>query len=250
MKITILRYDELESTNVEAMNQAKRGADEGLCVVARRQTKGRGRHGRVWISEKDAGLYFSIVLRPRIENKFLPLITFAAAIAVYETLAAFGIKSDIKWANDVHVNNKKISGILAETGDTPKGLAVIVGIGINLKSSNFPAEIGAIATSIEQEIAANSGASFNADAIIEKLTANFSAAYEILTSEDGAEKIRRMWTERSSYAKGKSVRVALGTESICGVTDGIEENGALRVISENSETKIVHAGDVERLRRI
>jgi hypothetical protein len=73
MKFTILRFDSVGSTNTEALNQAKLGAGEGLCIVARRQTAGRGRHGRVWVSEPGAGLYFSLVLRPKIENRFLPL---------------------------------------------------------------------------------------------------------------------------------------------------------------------------------
>ncbi len=86
MNFTILRFDSIESTNTEAVRQAKIGADEGLCIVARQQTKGRGRHGRVWVSEKDAGLYFSIVLRPKIETRFLPLLTLMSAIAVADVL--------------------------------------------------------------------------------------------------------------------------------------------------------------------
>src|SRR5688572_4775518 len=115
MNFTILRFDSINSTNTEAVNQAKRGAEEGLCVVARQQTAGRGRHGRTWISEKDAGLYFSIVLRPVIENRFFPLITLMTAIAVADTLKnIYKLETDIKWANDVHIKGKKISGILAE----------------------------------------------------------------------------------------------------------------------------------------
>jgi BirA family biotin operon repressor/biotin-[acetyl-CoA-carboxylase] ligase len=122
----------------EALNQAKLGAGEGLCVVARRQTAGRGRHGRVWISEPGAGLYFSLILRPKIANRFLPLITLTAAIAVYDTLTElYGLKPDIKWANDIHVNDKKICGILAEMTETNSGLAIALGVGINLKPSNF-----------------------------------------------------------------------------------------------------------------
>src|SRR5215213_44253 len=133
MNFTILRFDEIESTNTEALEQAKRGADEGLCVVARRQTAGRGRKGRVWISEKDAGLFFSIVLRPPVETRFLPLVTLMSAVAVHDTLEAlYEIECDIKWVNDILVHDKKICGILAETTETTKGLAVVAGIGINL----------------------------------------------------------------------------------------------------------------------
>jgi BirA family biotin operon repressor/biotin-[acetyl-CoA-carboxylase] ligase len=246
MNFTILRFDTINSTNTEALNQARLGADEGLCVVARRQTAGRGRHGRVWISEADAGLYFSIVLRPKIQMRILPLLTLMTAIAVHDTLEeTCNLDCDIKWANDIHVRDKKICGILAETAETTNGLAVVVGIGINLKSSNFPPEIAGIATSVEAE----TGRKINSDELLEALTRFLGYHYEILREAGGAEKIRREWTRRSSYADGKNVRVFLENETFCGTTDGIEENGALRVRTGTGETRIIQAGDVEKLRR-
>ena len=247
MNFTILRFDTLDSTNTEAINQAKRGADEGLCVVARQQTAGRGRHGRVWVSEKDAGVYFSLVLRPKLENKFLPLITLMTAVAVSDVLRElYSLEPDIKWVNDIHVNEKKICGILAETVETAKGLAVIVGIGINLKSSNFPPEIAEIAASIETE--ANQK-TLDTDELLSYLTRFLNYFYEILREDGGAAKIVEEWTRRSSYAFGKSVRVKTGTEIITGTTDGIEDNGALRIKTASGEVKIIAAGDVENLRK-
>ena len=246
MHFTILRFDELESTNTEAMNQARRGADEGLCVVAGRQSAGRGRYGRAWISEPGTGLYFSVVLRPKIEIRFLPLITLTIAVAVYETVKSFGLQPDIKWANDVHVGGKKISGILAETVDTPNGAAIVAGIGINLKSSNFPAEIAAVATSIEAETNENP----DAEKLLEILTAELDEFYRTLHAENGAARIREAWAARSSYFSGKPVKVALANETISGTTRGIEADGALRVERESGEIRVVHAGEVERLRHI
>ncbi|HMS42917.1 MAG TPA: biotin--[acetyl-CoA-carboxylase] ligase [Pyrinomonadaceae bacterium] len=247
MNFTILRFDTIESTNTEALNQAKRGADEGLCVIAKQQTAGRGRHGRNWVSEKDSGLYFSIVLRPKIEPRFLPLITLMSAVVVHDTLEKlYKIECDIKWVNDIHVRDKKICGILAETCDTPKGLAIIVGIGINLKSPNFPPEIAETATSIENETAKTP----NVEDLLQTLTRYFAIFYEVLISENGAKKIRQDWTERSSYAFRKNVKVNIENEIIFGITRGIEENGALRVETSDGEIKIIHAGDVERLRKV
>ncbi len=244
MNFNIQRFDSLESTNTEAARQAKSGAGEGLCVVATRQTKGRGRHGRTWISETGAGLYFSLVLRPKIEARFLPLITFAAATAVFEMLLKFGLTPDIKWANDVHVRGKKICGILAETCETNFGLAVILGIGINLRQVNFPAELKEIATSIEAE----TGFAPDAEKLLETLTGFLSVYWDLLYKADGAEKIRAEWGRRSSYATGKKVRVSLGNRTICGTTRGVEADGALRVETENGDVEIVRAGDVEKLR--
>ncbi len=246
MNFTILRFDALDSTNTEAVNQAKRGAAEGLCVIARQQTKGRGRHGRSWISEKDAGLYFSIVLRPHIETRFLPLLTLMSAVAVAEVLQKlYELNPDIKWANDVHLNDKKICGILAETVETTKGAAVVVGIGINLKSSNLPPELNKIATSIETETHAPP----NPEILLKNLTAEFARFYEILNGEKGAENIRQEWTRRSSYAFGEEVRAVLTGETIYGETCGIEENGALRIKQLSGVIKVIQAGDVEKLRK-
>ena len=246
MNFTILRFDSINSTNTEAVNQAKRGAEEGLCVLARQQTAGRGRHGRTWISGEDAGLYFSIVLRPVIENRFLPLITLMTAIAVADTLKnIYKLETDIKWVNDVHIKGKKISGILAEMTETAKGAAIIVGIGINLKSSNFPAEIADIATSIEAE----TNCPADSEELLNSLTRYLDYFYDILQGADGAKIILEEWTKRSSYAFGKTVRVKLENETIFGTTDGLEENGALRVETENGETRIIQAGEVESLRK-
>ncbi|CAN5836248.1 biotin--[acetyl-CoA-carboxylase] ligase [soil metagenome] len=246
MNFTILRFDTLESTNTEAMNQAKRGADEGLCVIAKRQTAGRGRHGRTWISEKDAGLYFSIVTRPKIETRFLPLITLMTAVAVSDTLRnLYSLKPDIKWANDIHINNKKICGILAEMTETEKGRAVIVGIGINLKSSNFPAEIAEIATSIQAEISKTP----DLEELLKTLTHFLNYFYAILHADGGTEKIIEEWTRRSSYGFGKAVKVKLENETIFGTTDGLEASGALRVKTDSGEIKVIQAGDVESLRK-
>ena len=307
MNITLLTFDVIDSTNTEALKQARLGAEEGLCVVARQQTAGRGRHGRKWVSEPDAGLYFSIILRPRVETQYLPLITLMTGVAVHATLGELGIDADIKWVNDLHVEGKKICGILAETTDTPKGLAVIVGIGINIKSSNFPPEIADTATSIAEHLsvppavaggvlsvppavaggstrppddfevtnrepnsppyeagvptrASRSGvdvggvAAASADGVVlpttltESLTKFITYFYDILHSDNGPAEIIEEWRKRSSYFAGKHVRVVLENESLEGVTDGLEPNGALRVRRNDGSLTIVQAGDVEQLR--
>ena len=246
MNITILRFDSLPSTNTEAAHQVKRGANEGLCVVAKQQTEGRGRHGRVWISPENAGLYFSIVLRPKLEIRFLPLLTLMSAVAVFDVLQElYGLKPDIKWANDVLVHDKKICGILAETAETNLGLAVVVGIGINLQSANFPPELRKIATSIAEEIKQPP----NLENLLENLTNKFSSYYQVLQGENGAAEIRQEWTRRSTYAFGREVKVILENETMFGTTRGIEQNGALRVETENGEIKVIHAAEVTKLRK-
>jgi BirA family biotin operon repressor/biotin-[acetyl-CoA-carboxylase] ligase len=243
MNITQINYDVIDSTNSEAIRQAKLGAAEGFCVTARQQTAGRGRHGRKWSSEKDSGLYFSIVLRPKLNTQDLPLITLMAGVAVHDTLVELGLRPDIKWVNDIHINGKKISGILAETAETPTGIAVVVGIGVNVRNGSLPPELAETATSAEAE-----GVDTTPQEIAVFLTKYLSYFYEILSSRGGPAAIRDEWRKRSTYYSRKAVRMAIDGKTIEGITDGIEANGALRIIDENGELHIIQAGDVERLR--
>lgn len=246
MNITVLRFETLASTNTEAAEQARRGAEEGLCVVARQQTAGRGRHGRTWISDPGAGLYLSIVLRPKIETRLFGLITLMTGIAVYDVLKENGLHPDIKWANDLLVGERKMSGILAETVDTSRGTAVVVGVGINLSSRSFPDEIAHTATSIEAE----SGRMPDAAEIEIALIKYLAYWYAVLHESDGPGEIRANWQQRSSYFSDKEVRVMLNGHAIVGTTDGLEDDGALRVRRTDGTITVVHAGDVERIRAV
>lgn len=246
MKISILRFDTLDSTNSEAAKHARLGAEEGLCIVARQQTAGRGRQGRAWVSDKDAGLYLSIVFRPRFDPRSFSLVTLMAGVAVYDTLKELGSGPDIKWVNDLLIDEKKISGILAETVETPTELAVVVGIGINLTSRSFPPEITETATSIEAE----TGKTLSSDELSTALIRYLIYFYDMLSGENGAAEIVGHWRQRSSYFIGKHVRVTLHNDVFEGTTDGLEENGGLRVKTRDGSVTIVQAGDVERIRKI
>jgi BirA family biotin operon repressor/biotin-[acetyl-CoA-carboxylase] ligase len=243
MNFTILRFDTIDSTNTEALKQARQGAPEGLCILARQQTAGRGRHERKWFSPSDAGLYMSVLLRPTLPPRDLPLITMMSAVAVCDTLSEIGLKPDIKWPNDILVAEKKISGILAETTETELGTGVAVGIGINLEPVDLP-DIPDRSTSIRFE----STREVSIDDLMDRLLTRFGLAYETLSGEAGRERILDDWRERSSYYRGKNVRVDSGNTVIVGVTDGLEPNGALRVIKADGDVAIVQAGDVEQLR--
>src|SRR6266853_6369102 len=148
---TILHFDSIDSTNLEAMRQARAGAPGGLCIIAREQIAGRGRLDRSWHSPKDAGLYFSIVLRPALEMNLWPLLPLMSALAVSDALMkSCGLSTDIKWPNDILANDRKLCGILAETIETVNASAAIVGIGINLTNEAVPKDLRSTATSIEE----------------------------------------------------------------------------------------------------
>jgi BirA family transcriptional regulator, biotin operon repressor / biotin---[acetyl-CoA-carboxylase] ligase len=242
---TIIRFDSLPSTNDEAARQALRGAAEGLCIVAREQTAGRGRLQRTWISPPGAGLYFSIVLRPRIVTDAWTLLPLMAGLAVHDSLLdACDLQTDIKWPNDILADGRKLGGILAETVETDSGRAVIIGIGVNITSRAFPSELRGVATSIEEA----GGQTIDAETLLQSLIESLVARYELLQSSRGPEEIRSRWTKRSSYAEGKRVQVAGSSESFDGVTRGLESDGALRVETDAGEIRIVHAGDVTFVR--
>lgn len=244
MNFTILEFDSIDSTNTEGLKQAQEGADEGLCIVARRQTAGRGRHGRTWASPPDAGLYASIVLRPKLEQRYMSLITLMTGVAVHAALSDLGVEPDIKWVNDVLAGGKKISGILAEATETKLGLAVVVGIGINLKSSHFPPEIKETATSLDDEAALPA----SRDELLAKLTRFFGYYHAVLNGVNGPEQILAEWRRRSTYYAGKRVRVVLQNETVVGETDGLAPDGALYIRTNDGIRRTIQAGDVELLR--
>jgi BirA family transcriptional regulator, biotin operon repressor / biotin---[acetyl-CoA-carboxylase] ligase len=138
------------STNDVAARLADAGAAEGTTVVARTQTSGRGRHGHMWLSPVDAGLYVSIVLRPSASTT---LLTLAAGVAIAEAVrTATGLPADIKWPNDIMIGSRKLAGILAEAAAQSGAVQyVILGIGLNLRAAAYPAELAPRITSIEAE---------------------------------------------------------------------------------------------------
>jgi BirA family biotin operon repressor/biotin-[acetyl-CoA-carboxylase] ligase len=245
LKPKVLRYESLPSTNTELSRLASEGAEEGVSVVAEEQTAGRGRLQRAWSSPKGAGLYFSILLRPRIATNYWPLITMMAAVAVYDALGeASRLQADIKWPNDLLSGERKICGILAEAIDTSGGRAVIVGIGINLNQSAYPLEIADKATSISEA----TGRPADREAILASLLRWLAHWYSLLNEPAGAESIVNAWSNRSSYAFGRQVHVSNGDEMWQGTTSGIERDGALRLRTEDGEIRMVRAGDVHSVR--
>jgi BirA family biotin operon repressor/biotin-[acetyl-CoA-carboxylase] ligase len=242
----IFRFDSLPSTNTEAARQARQGAPEGLCVVAREQTEGRGRAGRVWISPAEAGLYFSIVLRPEnLKARMWPLLTLMAALAVRDALrSSCGIEADIKWPNDILSGERKLCGILAETVETERGRAVVLGIGVNLNDQAFPPELKEVATSVS----AITGKTADAEELMRELIRALDGRYQTLRAEGGAQVIINDWSLHSSYAQDRRVRVTLYSETFTGRTRGLEPDGALRVETEPGEIKIIRAGDITSLR--
>jgi BirA family biotin operon repressor/biotin-[acetyl-CoA-carboxylase] ligase len=241
----ILRFDSLPSTNDEVARLATLGAEEGLCVVAGEQTAGRGRLQRSWVSPKNAGLYFSILLRPTFDQQSWPLLTFVGALAVNDALLqCCQLDTDIKWPNDILSHDRKLCGILAETIETPAGRAVIVGIGVNIKKNSYPVELESVATSVERE----TGQVVEPDDLLEPLLGAFVKQYQTLQQAAGNEHIVREVSARSSYASNKRIRVNDADGGLVGTTRGLERDGSLRVETDDGNVKTIRAGDVTVVR--
>src|SRR5262249_7399824 len=140
----------LDSTMNEAGRLAVKGSPEGTLVVAEEQTSGRGRFGRVWYSERVAGLYFTLVLRPAIQPAAAPVLTLRAGVPLAEAIQEMTqLAVDIRWPNDILINEKKCAGILVEMTAEPLRVShLLVGIGVNVNHRRIPSSLAAEATSL------------------------------------------------------------------------------------------------------
>ena len=152
----VLWLEETDSTNLVCRRMAAEGAGEGLAVLARRQSAGRGRRGRSFQSTQDLGLYLSVLLRPTQDMETLSNMTAWVAVAVCEGVErACGVRPEIKWINDIILNGKKLGGILTELGlEEGKIDHLVVGIGVNVRHSreDFAPELQDMATSLALEV--------------------------------------------------------------------------------------------------
>lgn len=220
-------------------------APEFTCVVADEQIAGRGRHSRTWQSTTGDGLYLSVLLCPREYSSKIPLLSLMAGIAVAEILIERGVKGvDIKWPNDVLVNERKICGILAEGTSSGSDIQrIILGIGVNLNHKSFQGELSQRATSLAIETGHQVVIGEFRDQLLERI----AQWYEGWNRGETPAIISR-FEELSSYARGKRVIVKLDAERIIGETTGLTETGALCLIASDGRLRNMLAGEVLNLR--
>jgi BirA family transcriptional regulator, biotin operon repressor / biotin---[acetyl-CoA-carboxylase] ligase len=229
------RFESIDSTMYEAVRLANKGCPHGTAVVAEEQTAGHGRHGRVWHSERNAGLYVSVVLRLAMQPADLPILTLALGLAVVDAIRAeTGLDCDLRWPNDVLVQNKKCCGILAQL----HGAAVVAGIGINVNHSRFPEDLESIATSLRL---ASINRIFDRDSLLQRLLTSIDDHCEILTHH-GREAIIQAFTRASSYVYGRRVRLEDTGET--GTTAGLDSAGFLILKKDDGRRITVLAGGV------
>lgn len=234
----IVRLESTGSTIIDAAALAARGEPHGTVVVAERQTAGIGRHGHSWHSEASGGLYLSIILRLRLVPSDMPALTMALGLAVQAAVNDYAeVAADLRWPNDVMLNDRKLSGIMVQAGPED---TLIAGIGVNVNQKTFPDELAMIATSLAIE----TGREFAKDEILNRVVAE-SLRYGSLLVATGRREIFRRFEGSSSWVRDREVTVEMDNRVIRGRTAGLDVDGFLLVeTGEGIETVI--AGGVRQ----
>jgi BirA family transcriptional regulator, biotin operon repressor / biotin---[acetyl-CoA-carboxylase] ligase len=228
------------STNDDAKRAARSGAPEGAAFVADAQSGGRGRLGRSWYSPSGENLYASFVLRPSFDPKRIPLVTLTAGLAVVDAVAprVAERRVGLKWPNDVHIDGRKVAGILSEAQVlTGEPAWVVVGIGVNVRTRAFPAELEARATSL----ALAGATSLDRGALFVDLAAALFQRMAMLRRGNVRDLISA-FAARDELA-GRPITV----DGARATAVGIAEDGALVVRGTDGREQRCVAGDVQKL---
>lgn len=226
-------YPRVDSTNDIARELAEQGASEGTAVIAREQTGGRGRLGRPWISPP-GGLWLSVVLRPTLPVAQWPLLGFAGSVGAATAVEAIaGVTPQLKWPNDLVIDDRKLGGVLIEAGPA----YAIAGIGIN-------ANVGLDALSSETTSSATTllalrGQAVDLNALAREVLLQVERAYDLLYQDVSA--LIQQWRGRSVIL-GRHVGVS-GTETFEGIAENVDAQGALLVRTPTGLRRVV-VGDV------
>lgn len=239
----IRRLEHCGSTNDEAAKWARDPRDpapHGAVVLADTQSAGRGRQGRTWHSPPGENLYFSCILRPPLPPHQVPPLTICAGLAVCEVVNSMGVAASIKWPNDVLVDRAKLAGILTEMSTRSKNLeSVVVGVGVNVNSREFPPELAATSISLE------TGARQELPKVLGALLVAMNEWYEKYLS-DGVAGLESAFAKYSMLG-GQVVRARVGREFVSGTVVSLGEDGSLVLESAHGDRHRVIAGEVELL---
>ncbi len=231
--------DEVSSTNTEALARARAGDSGFLWITAERQSGGRGRRGREWVSER-GNLYSSLLLVDFAPTEELGSLPLAVALAVHETIVSVtppdGATVDIKWPNDVLIDRRKTSGILLEAERLPDGrMALVIGIGINIRARPDLAQYPV--TSLTDQ-----GVSISPEELFARLFIAMADALSVWDQGRGIGEIVRRW-RGVACGIGEKITVNLPDRSISGIFSGIDDKGLL-LLDSAAGTLSIAAGDV------
>lgn len=235
-------HKETESTNDDAKYLAEEGMEHGSLVVADHQTAGKGRRGREWVSPPGEAIYMSLLLRPDFAPDRAPMLTLLMAISVAEVISGLykDLKVNIKWPNDILVQDRKVCGILTEMSAEPDYIHnVVIGVGINVNQKTFPPEVEEIATSLRL----CQGEMIDRAQIIVAVMEYFEYYYGIFAERGDVSDFVHIY---DSYLinRGREVRVLDPKGEFTGMAEGINDKGELIVDLPDGSAVTVASGEV------
>ncbi len=235
-------FKETASTNDVIERLARDGAKEGVVVFAESQTRGRGRLGRKWHSPPGQGLYFSVLLRPKLRPLEATQLTVVAATALVRAIeATTSVRPAIKWPNDLLVGGRKIAGVLTELSaelDTIKHLTLGIGLDVNQAAADFPPELRNIATSLRLA----GGEMVSRPELATRLLRELDHDYSRIRRGDFAG-LADEWEARCTTI-GQQVIIRTGERTLKGRAETLDADGALLVRTQHGRLERVIGGDV------
>ncbi|XAO71867.1 MAG: biotin--[acetyl-CoA-carboxylase] ligase [Acetobacteraceae bacterium] len=234
-------YESLSSTLAFCKEQAEAGAAEGLAVMARRQTAGRGTKGRVWVAPP-GNLSFSLLLRPADVVSCLKTLPFLAPIAVYEAIQALLPTTELtlKWPNDILLRGDKVSGILIESSPASEGW-IVVGIGVNIRSApEMPSRHLACLAQLGLSPAPE---------VLAKMIMNHLSAGLAAFASSGADFVRDAWLSRA-HKIGTRLAVMTGDDYTKGLFHGLGPEGQLLLLTEGNKVKSFLSGETSMMLQV
>ena len=242
----IAYYPELDSTNNEAKRNGENGTEDGVLYVAECQTGGRGRRGKGWISPAGSGIWMSALLRPNIAPQYASMLTIVAAMAVVSAVNKAAVEEGadiecvIKWPNDIVVNKKKICGILTEMSAEMECMNfVVIGIGINVNTTDFAAEIADRASSLYAE----TGKHFKRSRIVALFTESLTEYYDTFIKTCDLSRLKEAYNGML-VNRNKEVKIIERNGEYTGTATGINDAGELNVIKEDGTSVNIVSGEV------
>lgn len=235
----ILYFEQLDSTNNYCRENGDKLSD-GTLVIAGSQTAGKGSKGRSWESMANASISMSLVLKPDMMPFLAPRLTPVMALSVARALQALGVEVQIKWPNDIVLNSRKLVGILTEMKTHGSAIGhVVMGIGINVSTKDFPGELLNKATSLLME----TGKHFAREDIIAAVMNCFEEDYETFMKTQDLSQLLEQYIQFSATV-GKEVRILDAKGEYTGFATDIDANGQLLVRKEDGQMVKIFADEV------
>ena len=234
----VLHFETIDSTNDYAKKIGNELRD-GSVIISEEQTKGKGRLGRVWESKAGEGIWMSIILKPNIIPNKAPFITLIAGASIVKALNILGVDAKIKWPNDITINNKKLSGILTElSAEIERVNYIVVGIGMNVKDTDFEEELQDKATSLYKE-------NYNVSRvdIVKEILCQFEKLYLDYIEKDDKKEVLDICRQYSAIIK-KEIYVIKNDQKELVDCIGINEEGNLIIKNKDGNLEEIMSGEV------